>query len=432
MDIKNVCVELGSGIFEKPQALGDYLVKNGYKSSLIICPNSSDIRFVENILRRRSIPARRITEFLEQEEIAKISTWLSEQNDIVVVCGIKCGIKIASTWGVNIIFYSPLNDFEIYSKIASNEESSNSNLKEVVSLLSPQELPAFVEVRKQIKSLETIQIKEEDSILSQKEILDKTISNLPSRGSILALGLTEAYAKELGIQNTQAESPSMTTLKKLITFLMENSLGNTPKNSIEEELLIVSADDQENLLDENRGDNNRGRNNPSSYSKNKHRGNDNSSNRYNNKRQGSYNSKNGGDRKNNKYKDKNRGDDRYNDRNNRNKRNEKPTPQYFPIRLYVGLGDEQGLKPHEIKDFISKNANVEREEIGFATVRNCYSFVDLTKSAADIALSKESGYEYEGRLITVERALTAHSPKRRHSDKASSDYRENISSDSAE
>ncbi len=426
MDIKNVCVELGSGIFEKPQALGDYLVKNGYKSSLIICPNSSDIRFVENILRRRSIPARRITEFLENEEISKITNWLSEQNDIVVVCGIKCGMKIASSWGVNIIFYSPLNDFEIYSKIASNEESSNSNLKEVVSLLSPQELPAFVEVRKQIKSLETIQIKEEDSILSQKEILDKTISNLPSRGSILALGLTEAYAKELGIQNTQAESPSMTTLKKLITFLMENSLGNTPKNSIEEELLIVSADEQENLLDDS---NNRGRNNSSKFSKNKHRGNENSSDRYNDKRQGSYNSKNVGDRKNNKYKDKSRGDDRYNDRN---KRNKKPTPQYFPIRLYVGLGDEQGLKPHEIKDFISKNANVDREEIGFATVRNCYSFVDLTKSAADIALSKESGYEYEGRLITVERALTAHSPKRRYSDKVSNDHRETTSTEQAE
>jgi hypothetical protein len=397
--IRNICIELGSGVFDKPQALGDYLIQIKAEKALVICPNSSDIRFVENILRRRSIPARRITEFLENNEISQIADWLQSQQNIVVVCGVKAGLKISELWNSCILLYSPLADIESFEQIIrSDKDASDTNEKIVATLVSPQELPQYLVIKKQLGTVDTIQVTEQDSILAQKEILDRVIQNLPSRGSTLATELTREYAKDLGMGEIDPTATSFTTLKKLLSFLMEQNLGSA-KNSIEEELQLVSSDSQ----DETDSDDRSNWNSPSGGKKN-HRNNNRNGRGDTSSYSNTRNKKNSGQGKRN-----------YNERDRKGPKRDRQKPQFFPVRIYVGLGEDNGVKPHEVKDFISKHADVDREEIGFATVRTSYSFVDLTKDAAEKALSKESGYEYEGKLITVERALTANPPRRKPS-----------------
>ncbi len=403
MNTKHICIELGSGVFDKPQALGDYLVQIKKERTLVVCPNSSDIRFVENILRRRSLPARRITEFLEDNDVSEITAWLEKQQNIIVVCGVKAGLKISNIWNASVILYAPLADTESYLQISNPDnfsfENTDNNDRLFVTLVSPQELPQYLNIKKQINTVETIQIKEEDSIASQKEVLDHVLAGLPSRGSILATELAREYAKELGVPDIDTASPAFTNLKKLLSFLMENSLGTAPKSSIEEELQLVEKDQSEEKETDNRKSWN-----GSPKGKKDNRRND-KKDRGGNSSYSNSRDKRGG------YQDKRN----FNDKGKRNQRkNEKPAPQFFPVRIYVGLGEDHGLKPHEVKDFIAKHATVDREEIGFATVRTSYSFVDVTKDAAEKALSKDSGYEFEGKLITVERALTANPPKRKN------------------
>jgi hypothetical protein len=409
--IKHNCIELGSGVFDKPQALGDFLVQNTSVATVVICPNGSDIRFVENILRRRALPARRITNVLEENELSQVLSWLESQKKLILVCGARVGEKIAAKWGSTIICYAPLSDVDSYKEISVDIDSeSQSSDRSVVTLVSPTELLQYVSIKNAFPHIENIRVAEEDSIKAQKSLLDEVLKNLPARGSILANELTKSFADDLGISNIDPDSGSFITLKKLVTFLMEQHLGGAPKNSIEEELLLV-----EETVDQDEHTSNNKKKSYQEKSDHRPKGNR-DGNRDRNReghpgtREDSYSGSSNSSRKNNSHHKEDRGHDK--GKRGVHKKNQKPAPQYFPVRVYVGLGDENGLKPHEIKDFISTTADVDREEIGFATVRSNYSFVDLTKSAAEQALSRESGYEFEGRLITVERALTA-SPSRK-------------------
>jgi hypothetical protein len=410
--IKHNCIELGSGVFDKPQALGDFLVQNTSVTTVVICPNGSDIRFVENILRKRSLPARRITNILEENELSQVLSWLESQKKLILVCGTKVGQKIAAKWGSIIICYSPLSDIDSYKEISIETDSGD---RSVLTLVSPTELLQYVSIKNGFPQIDNITISEESSFKAQKSLLDEVLKNLPARGSLLANELTKNFAADLGISNIDSESGSFTTLKKLVTFLMEQHLGGVPKNSIEEELLLVQE-----TIDQDEYTSNHKKKSYQEKSDYRPKGNrDREGNRDRNReghtgpRDDSYSGSSkssGSSRKNSSHFKEDRGHDK--GKRGSYKKNQKPAPQYFPVRVYVGLGDENGLKPHEIKDFISTTADVDREEIGFATVRNNYSFVDLTKGAAEQALSRESGYEFEGRLITVERALTA-SPSRK-------------------
>lgn len=407
MATKHICIELGSGVFDKPQALGDYLVQLKASRTIVICPNTSDIRFVENILRRRSLPARRITEFLEDNDLVKIIDWLESQNNIIVVCGVKAGQKISKELSSNVIVYTPLSDTEGYEQISGSSSEEESRV--LVTLVSPQELAQYQNVKKFLPSVETIQVAETDSISAQKEILDRAIQALPARGSTLANELTAAYAADLGLATCDSASPAFTTLKKLVTFLMENNLGSAPKSSIEEELQIIEPDNENDDEGQGRKSWNGNSKKPHHKGDKRDRNNNHSGPR---DKKGHHGKKHSNDRH-----DRNDRNDRHdrNDRNDRGRKgHKKQVPQYFPVRIYVGLGEDNGLKPHEVKDFIAKNAHVDREEIGFATVRSAYSFVDITKQAADKALSRESGYEFEGKLITVERAVTASAPRKKN------------------
>lgn len=437
MKITHLSIELGTGIFEKPQALGDYLVQSKSSSTLVICPNSSDIRFVENILRRRSLPARRISRPLDEKDLSQIYSWLEAQKNLILVCSAIIGTDVSKHWGETVIFYAPPVDPGTYQDICLegiNEAPYSS--RAVLSLISPNEVNQFAEIKIYAQDCSLVTLNEQETIQAQKAIMDRNIKNLPSRGSVLATEITKQYANDLGLSNLEESSDKFTLIKKLSTFFMEQCLGSAPATSIEEELQIIEESSQDFIdapprsrenQSSNRGDDrSRDRYRDEGDQNARHQKPDNQHKKYSkpdHKKSFSDNgnrNKNPRERNDNNYRSSdNRGGDRDNRdfRDNRGgkKKNVRPGPQYFPVRVYVGLGEDNGLKPHEVKDFIAEVAQINREDVGFANLRTSYSFVDLTEEAAEKALSIKSGFEFEGKLVTVERALTSTKPPGRHS-----------------
>ncbi|HMO18303.1 MAG TPA: DbpA RNA binding domain-containing protein [Oligoflexia bacterium] len=437
MEVHHKCIELGSGVFEKPNALGDFLVGNPDSDVIVVVPSSSDIRFVENILRRRALPARRISRALDEGDTRQVITWLETQKKMILVCNPSVAQKISTYWSTLIILYAPLVDTETYHTLSCPSSDTLLQNRTMLSLLSPQELTQFLPIKKSVTNCESISLDPLNTSVKQKNILDNALRNLPARGSSLATELTNMYSAELGLNISGADSESFVTLKKLITFFMEQHLGSTPPLSIEEELQPVDdyAGEQsgdypnnkgsrnsegETSRNDKRGDSHRGNRQENSDSDRSQKGSGRSSNKYTNDNKSKKGNFNDVQRRDHRYSSRNTGRNEYDsrdtggrDRNNSNRggsRN-RNIPKYFPIRVYVGLGEDQSLKPHEIKDFLAENAQIDRDHVGFANVRNRYSFVDLTEEVADKVLNKESGYEFEGRLVTVERALTAVRPR---------------------
>lgn len=72
--------------------------------------------------------------------------------------------------------------------------------------------------------------------------------------------------------------------------------------------------------------------------------------------------------------------------------------------LFVSIGKNRRVYPKDLVQLFRSTLNLEKEEVGAVKVLDNYSFVEISSTRADDAISRLDGTEFRGRTITVNHA----------------------------
>jgi len=74
-------------------------------------------------------------------------------------------------------------------------------------------------------------------------------------------------------------------------------------------------------------------------------------------------------------------------------------------RLFVNLGEMDGLDDEKLKQFINTTAKIEKGGVLFANVKNTYSFVDVEPAQADAIIAAFKEERFKGRKVRIDDSI---------------------------
>lgn len=361
--ISHIYFELPNDLWGKPNALCDLIELEGSPDCLVFCNSPSEADFVDVILKKRGIGARKL---IGNVPPSRISTAIKEvkEREVRVLVLTDVSARTINTGDFELaVNYSVPSDPEVYlHRIAGAKEGSS--LKKFISLVTPLDLTNFHYIK---KFLEVEVIKANPP--GPEEMRLVKFQNLKNAAK------EKDYATENGLAGLTNLVLEDSDRERIVALLLHNSLNVLPS-------LSNNSSKDRHETEHEREDHDEYRDESSDYGRPRGGG------RYGDRGYGDRDRR----RSFSRNDDYNRGS--YRDDSGFEPRDEEQFERTREARIYIGAGSKQGLSRDKIEDLLKQHCNLEKDAIKRLAIRKCYTFVDVDEGLSQDLIDKLSKLEF--------------------------------------
>lgn len=355
-EVSHLYFEVGPELLDKPKALSDLIESEGCAKALIFCNQPSEADFVEAMLRRSGIAARKLIGNVPSQKVAQVMGQI-ESGSLRALVVTDISARTIEAGFFEIVFnYAIHNDPEVY--VNRTHLSGPGNLRKIISLVGPLDRANFHYLKKILEfTFDKIEAPDRSAIIEARV---RTI-----REAALKVESTDSDVAEIAQKILSAPSP-----EKVLAFLLSSYFSAAQS----------SSEGMEESSYRDRDGDSRGRNSRD--------------------RDGRDDSRRRGRGRDSSYD----GDD---ERPRRERRPEAPRARIS--RLYIGRGRKEGISEESLNSSLRSDEAFEERTLKRMNVRDNYAFLDLDDAVADAAL--RSLQETMGDGVVIKKALTLNQPR---------------------
>lgn len=373
---EHIYYDIAAELLAKPNALCDILETQGQTSAAIFCNSPSDADFVEVILKKRGIPARKLIGHISPMKVSSSMKQLKEGELVALV------VTDVSARGMSlgdfdmVINYTIPSDPEVYIHRAGHPQDGGSP-KKVISFVSPLDISNFHYVKKFVDfPLNKGDLPAKEDVFKAKfEKLVRTAKQAPSSSDERLTTMAQMVQKSPDAQS-------------IVAYLLHNSLDVLPNLSVSSSSSF-EEEDEEGDSRERRSyrDDRGGRDRDRGRGRSRYRGRDEGDRDY------------GYDSDNRESSDEGQSSDEdYQPRQNR-----RESPPQRDTRIYIGHGSSHGFSEDQFAGLINQHCDFAKDQMKRFTLRPFYGFVDFPEevSGSVIESLKEASLPDGSRLVLI-------------------------------
>ncbi|MCC6933946.1 MAG: DbpA RNA binding domain-containing protein [Deltaproteobacteria bacterium] len=424
-EIPHFVCDVSADISAKREALLNLIGINNTKFCLVYCDGRSDIEFVEAVLRRNAINARRLSSSLPDFILKKLPAKL-EADRIQVLVSSEQNLNCVLNKSVDLIInYSLPENSDIYEKRLSVLQQSSTNTS-VITFVSPKEFSVFHAVKRTLEyNFAEYTLPDNGAIIQAKLARLQNITANSNELKAEDKSLAAAFlSSRLGSITVASEVTDL--FATLLRSVVEKQL-TARTVSLEEELDIQNLDyPQEDFNSDrrhNRRDDHERRDRFSDRSGHQEDRRDHHHDRHS--ARSDHYGRDGRERhdrheRDRSYRDNDRGDSRHHSRDRRGYRNDSRSTDWYSrsrdhaprkdevseLRLYIGQGTSHGMNEELFIQLAENMGEIKKEDIRHISIREHYGFVDLIEDKAKQLINNLNGIEYNGVSLLVQKATT--------------------------